>query len=392
LEAELKQAVAGQMVADVPLGAFLSGGIDSSAVVALMQAQSSRPVKTFTIGFAEAGYNEAAHAKAVATHLGTDHTEMYVTTDQAREVIPRLPQIYDEPFGDSSAIPNFLISQLVRRHVTVSLSGDGGDELFGGYDRYFKVDALWQMVQPLPIFMRKLGHAVLRSRSISRLDRILHCLSGQYRNLGFFAPARVRLLAKLLKSESFCYFYQTFLSNSNFLANKNPKKALSFGLTPPQQKILMQNVSQMMAQDSVSYLPDDILVKVDRAAMAVGLEIRVPLLDHRVVELAWRFPCHLKIRKRQGKWLLRQLLDRYVPQKLIDRPKQGFGVPVDQWLRGPLREWGEDMLDVHRLKQQDFVDANTARECWEEHQCGRYNWRDNLWLLLMWQAWYSSNK
>ena len=390
LEATLKQAVAGQMVADVPLGAFLSGGIDSSAVVALMQAQSSQRVKTFTIGFAEAGYNEAIHAKAVAAHLGTDHTEMYVTADQAREVIPRLSQMYDEPFGDSSAIPTFLVSQLARQHVTVSLSGDGGDELLGGYGRYFnaKDEAIWNSGRSMPGFARSVAASALRSKAPVYANAALHRLSEFVRRpIGKSVAARCKLMADLMQCSSHSEYYRVMTSQWNPTPVVKPSVALDYGLATQQMKAFQNPVEQMMAQDSVTYLPDDILVKVDRAAMAVSLESRVPLLDHRVIELAWRMPYHLKVRDGQGKWLLRQVLYRHVPQELIDRPKMGFGVPVDQWLRGPLREWGEELLGKQLLEEQGFLDAKAIRDRWNEHQRGRHNWRDSIWLVLMWQAW-----
>lgn len=395
LETTVKQAIAGQMVADVPLGAFLSGGIDSSAVVALMQAQSSRRVKTFTIGFAESGYNEAVHAKAVATHLGTDYTELYITADQARQVIPRLPQMYDEPFGDSSAIPTFLVSQLARQHVTVSLSGDGGDELFGGYSRYFhsKARVIWKLGQSIPVFARNLISNVLLSKAPVYANIVFQGLAESVgRPIGKSFLSRFELMANLMHCSTTLDFYRVITSQWNPLPIFGPEYALVYGLSDQQLSKLRQSVEKMMAQDSVTYLPDDILFKLDRAAMAVSLESRVPLLDHRVVELAWSMPYHLKVRNGQGKWLLRQMLYRHIPQELIDRPKMGFGVPLDQWLRGPLREWGEELLGMQRLEEEGFLDAKAVRNRWNEHQTSRHNWRDSLWLVLMWQAWLESIK
>lgn len=393
LEATLRQAVAGQMVADVPLGAFLSGGIDSSTVVALMQAQSNQRVKTFTIGFAEEGYNEAIHAKAVAAHLGTDHSEIYVTAAQAREVIPLIPQMYDEPFGDSSAIPTYLVSQLAKQSVTVSLSGDGGDELFGGYGRYLnaKAEAIWKTGLSIPKFVRSIVASALVSKAPVYANTALHRLAESAgRPLGKSVTARCRLMADLMQCTTHSEYYRVMTSQWNPTPVVKPAVALDYGLAPQQMNAFQNPVEQMMAQDSVTYLPDDILVKVDRAAMAVSLESRVPLLDHRVVELAWRMPYYLKVRDGQGKWLLRQVLYRHVPQQLIDRPKMGFGVPVDQWLRGPLREWGEDLLGKQRLGEEGFLDSKAVRDRWNEHQRGRHNWRDSLWLVLMWQAWLES--
>jgi len=384
------QAVAGQMIADVPVGAFLSGGIDSSTVVALMQAQSTKRVKTFTIGFSEEGYNEAFHARAIAEHLGTDHTELYISSDQARDVIPQLPKIYDEPFGDSSAIPTFLVSQLARQHVTVSLSGDGGDELFGGYGRYFntKAEGLWKSCQSFPRFARSLVSRALHSKFPVYANATIHrMLEIVEKPIGKSLTARCRLIADLMQCTNHSEYYRVITSQWNPTPVIKQAAALEYGLSDQQQAELKQFVEQMMAQDSVTYLPDDILVKVDRAAMAVSLESRIPLLDHRVVELAWRMPYHHKVRDKQGKWVLRQLLHRHVPKELIDRPKMGFGVPVDQWLQGPLRDWGEEMLDRKRLREAGFLDVKKIRDRWNEHLQGRQNWRDSLWLVLMWQAW-----
>jgi asparagine synthase (glutamine-hydrolysing) len=375
LQQHLGQAIAGQRLADVPLGAFLSGGIDSSTVVALMQAQSARPIKTFTIGFDEAGYNEAQHAKAVAKHLGTDHTELYVTSRQAQELIPQLPQMYDEPFGDSSAIPTHLVSDLARQQVTVSLSGDGGDELFGGYGRYFKAEALLRGRQKIPGSFRPATQAVLRS--LLSLNQSL-------------AP-KAALVADLMDCQTHAAYYQRITSQWNPAPVQGHAHPLPYGLTEAHLNGISEPVQRMMAQDSVTYLPDDILVKVDRAAMAVSLETRVPLLDHRVVELAWRMPYFCKVRDGQSKWLLRQVLYRHVPQQIMDRPKMGFGVPVDAWLRGPLREWADDLLAPSRLNSEGYLDAKTITARWRAHLLGHYNWRDSLWVVLMWQAWLEHN-
>ena len=349
LDSLLRRAIAGQMVADVPLGAFLSGGVDSSLVVALMQVQSSRAVKTFTIGFHEQDYNEAKHALAVAQYLGTDHTELYVTPDQARDVIPLLPSLYDEPFADSSQIPTYLLAHMTRQHVTVSLSGDGGDELFGGYNRYFWATNIWRKIGWAPRSMRAALAGVLTLLPP-------HTWNSAFNGFSRFLPARLRYanpgdklhkLAEILSVRSPEEIYWELVSHW-----KKPEAVVIGGIESPtvltdasRWADLPDFESRMMYLDQVSYLPDDILVKVDRAAMGVSLETRVPLLDHRVVEFAWRLPLSMKIRAGQGKWILRQVLYKYVPRELIERPKMGFGVPIDQWLRGPLREWAESLLD-----------------------------------------------
>lgn len=390
----LRQAVAGQMVADVPLGAFLSGGIDSSTVVALMQAQSARPVKTFTIGFHEGEYDEARHAAAVARHLGTDHTELYVTPQAAIDVIPRLPSVYDEPFADASQIPTLLVAQLARQHVTVSLSGDGGDELFGGYNRYFWAQALWRRLGWMPPGVRGALAQGLKILSPDAWNRLLAVASGliparyRYANLG----DKLHKLAGVLQARTPEEIYRLLVSHWFNPAELVPgAEEPPTALTRPQAWSMLEDFRhRMMALDAVSYLPDDILVKVDRAAMAVSLETRVPLLDHRVVELAWRMPLGYKIRDGQGKWLLRQVLYRHVPRELVERPKQGFGVPIDHWLRGPLREWAEDLLDARHLREGGYLDSAPVRRLWEEHLSGRRNWQYHLWDVLMWEAWRRS--
>jgi asparagine synthase (glutamine-hydrolysing) len=396
LDGLLRQAVAGQMMADVPLGAFLSGGFDSSVVVALMQAQSSRPVKTFSIGFHEEGYNEAEHAKAVARHLGTEHTELYVTPEEAMAVIPKLPQLYDEPFADSSQIPTFLVSQLARQHVTVSLSGDGGDELFGGYKRYFWATKLWRKLRFVPKGLRGgLGSAATLVPPAA--------WDGAFRALGFAMPAalrysapgdKVRKLGTLLGARNPEAIYCDLVSHW-----KEPSRVVR-GATEPLTAIndpalwpeLRDFEHRMMYLDMISYLPDDILVKVDRAAMGVSLETRVPLLDHRVVEFAWRLPLSMKIRGDQGKWALRQVLYRYVPQEIMDRPKMGFGVPVDVWLRGPLKDWAEALIDKKRLKAEGYFNPAPIRDKWEQHLSGRHDWSYFLWDVLMFQAWLEAQQ
>jgi asparagine synthase (glutamine-hydrolysing) len=378
LEELLRHAVRGQMMSDVPLGAFLSGGVDSTTVVALMQAQSERPVKTFTIGFNEESYNEAAHAKGVARHLGTEHTELYVTPEQALRVIPNLPSLYDEPFSDTSQIPTFLLSELTRQHVTVSLSGDGGDELFGGYDRYSNASR-W------------------RSRIPSHFSSLKKIVGHAAKLGGVFDARRSELwdlLRELLISETNAEFYLPRVSHW-----KRPDLLVVDGYEPltaftDTRRALHTSdfLQDMMALDTVTYLPDEILVKVDRAAMGVSLETRIPMLDHRVVEFAWRLPLSMKVQGGQGKWILRQVLNRYVPKELIERPKMGFGVPIDSWLRGPLREWADALIDEARLRHEGFFNPALIRQKWDEHLSGTRNWQYHLWDVLMFQAWLEKER
>jgi asparagine synthase (glutamine-hydrolysing) len=386
----LKDAVGKQMIADVPLGAFLSGGIDSSTVVAIMQAQSSRPVRTFSIGFHEKDFNEAHYAAAVAKHLGTDHTELYVTPEEAYDIIPRLPEIYDEPFADSSQIPTCLISALTRRYVTVSLSGDGGDELFGGYNRYAYANDVWNWIRKIPYPARKSVSEAIQWFSPKQWEQA-------YQVLKNFLPSRYQVnnagdkilkLSRILGTKSLQEVYKQFISHW-----KVPHQVVLNGIEPKARYAyhkpadLDSFISWMMYVDAFTYLPDDILVKVDRAAMHVSLETRVPMLDHRVVEYVWKLPLHLKLRNGESKWLLKQVLYQYVPPELVNRPKMGFGVPLQHWLRGPLREWAEDLLAVKRLKEEGFFHVEKVRQKWEEHISGRRNWQYHLWDILMFQAW-----
>lgn len=384
LDSLLTRSIGLRMIADVPLGAFLSGGVDSSTVVALMQKQSRLPVRTFTIGFYEAGFDEAEYARAVAKHLGTDHTELYVTPDEARAVIPRLPTLYDEPFADSSQIPTFLVSELARRHVTVSLSGDGGDELFGGYNRYFWGMRIWNAVGWAPLRWRQTAARGLTALTPARWARLLA-------PTGLPNPGdKIHKLAEILSTPVREALYLDLVSHW-----KRPAQVVIGGqepLTAVTDPLRWMNTAtfaeRMMSLDLVTYLPDDILAKVDRASMGVSLEARAPFIDdHEVVEFAWKLPLGLKIRGRQGKWILRQLLYQYVPRKLIERPKMGFGVPMDAWLRGPLRDWGEDLLAESRLRREGFFQPEPIRQKWEEHLSGGRNWQYYLWDILMFQAW-----
>ena len=395
LDSLLRRAISGQMLSDVPLGAFLSGGIDSSTVVALMQAQSTRSVKTFSIGFAEGGYDEAKHAKEVATHLGTDHTELYVTLDDALAVIPQLPALYDEPFGDSSGIPTYLVSKLARQQVTVSLSGDGGDELFGGYNRYFWGRSIWSRIKPMPVGMRRgVRHLLMLCPPEwwNRAGQVMRTVLPNRLQMSMLGD-KIQKLAEVVDVVSPDDLYRRLVSqhrDSGALvigAEESPIWA-----DEQAASLEREDFSEcMMFRDLVGYLTDDILTKVDRAAMAVSLETRIPFLDHRIVEFAWRLPLNLKIRDGQGKWLVRQVLDRYVPRALIDRPKMGFGVPLDSWLRGGLRDWAEELLSEHRLRQEGYVSPELVRHKWEEHLSGRRNWQYWLWNVLMFQAWLRSH-
>ena len=395
LDALLKDAVGLRMIADVPLGAFLSGGIDSSTVVSLMQAQSMKPVKTFSIGFHESEYDEAVYARQVSNHLGTDHTELYLTPQDTLDVIPQLPHIYDEPFADPSQIPTYIVSQLARQHVTVSLSGDGGDELFGGYNRHFWGSTLWHTTRRLPVALRRMGASAITSippgvwkRAYSAFKRIIP--SGlRVQNPG----EKAHKLAEILALESPDAVYRRLASHWEL-----PGRFV-LGVDRPSLPLASDNVWEympdlshsMMYLDLITYLPNDILAKLDRASMAVSLEARVPLLDHRLVEFAWRLPLRMKIRGNSGKWLLRQVLHRYIPDAIMERPKMGFGVPIDDWLRGPLRDWAEALLHDDRLRREAFFDPEPIREKWQEHLSGKRNWQYRLWNVLMFQAWLENN-
>ena len=391
LDALLRDAVKMRMVADVPLGAFLSGGVDSSTTVALMQQQSQRPVKTFSIGFHDEAYNEAEYAAAVARHLGTDHTEYYVSAEEAMKVIPHLPNFYDEPFSDSSHIPTYLVSALARRYVTVSLSGDGGDELFGGYKRYFIWGRIWNAAQRAPAFLREAVAWSLRRAEPQRWNQVLGFAFPRFlsaRNM-LWPGEKVEKLAQVLSAKDSFSRYQVVVSDW-----ESSNAAVRGGVAP--SSMLNQRCVgtefrdfcvQMMFLDSVTYLPDDILVKLDRAAMAVSLEGRVPLLDHRVVEFAARLPMSMKLRNGGGKWILRRLLDQYVPPELMDRPKKGFSLPIAEWLRGSLREWAEELLDESRMRRDGYFHPKIIRKVWEDHLSGQRDFRHHVWAVLMFQAW-----
>jgi len=391
LENLLRDSVKLRMISDVPLGAFLSGGVDSSLIVALMQELGDRPVQTFTIGFSESEYNEAYDAKAVARHLGTNHTELYVSPKQAMEVIDKLPQLYDEPFADSSQIPMYLVSELTRKNVTVSLSGDGGDELFGGYNRYAWGQWAWSRIKRRPLWARKLAANGISSLSPRSWDKL-------FQTFDFLLPNSYKVRSPGYKLQKF----------AELLEKNNPKELYSVMISHwKEAPTLVKGVfnfpdivesgsqwdhisdfrHQMMYMDSLFSLPDDILTKVDRASMGVSLEARVPLLDHRVVEYAWQIPDRINFGEGTNKRLLRKILYKYVPSDLIERPKMGFGVPIDEWLRGPLRDWAENLLSEQRLSQEGFFNPIPIRQKWKEHLSGKRNWQYSLWSILMFQGW-----
>jgi asparagine synthase (glutamine-hydrolysing) len=386
LDARLRASVRDTLVADVPVGAFLSGGIDSSLVVAAMQAESAQPVRTFTIGFDDSAYDESFAARAVARHLGTRHTELILTPAECREVIPDLPAIYDEPFADSSQIPTALVARLAAGEVTVALSGDGGDEIFGGYNRHRWIPSLWRRQARIPRPLRRLASATIQSLTPARWDRL-------YAASAAMLPARYRMRLpgeKLHKLARVVDAAGPFEVYDRLTASWLEAPQLGGGLAAHGDGVgagLGDLTAELMVRDAQEYLPDDILVKVDRACMAVSLESRAPFLDHRVAELAWRIPTGAKVRDGRGKWVLRELLHRYVPQALVDRPKMGFGVPIGAWLRGPLRTWAGDLLSPTRLHAQGLLDAAAVDRAWREHQSGQRDRTNELWTVLMLQAW-----
>lgn len=385
----LSDAVRRRMLADVPLGAFLSGGIDSSTVVALMQANSEKPVKTFSIGFKQGEYNEAEHAKAVAEHLGTDHEELYITPQEALDVIPNLSSIYDEPFADSSQIPTILVSRLARRKVTVALSGDGGDEFFGGYGRYFRINDLWSKLQSVPASFRAVTSSFVGVGG-SFAEMVLPGKKSRKSSLA----QKLNLLSELMPSAT--------LENlaTNFVATwREPEKVVLNGSSVAEANnfnnglaTLLNPFQTMMLMDAKQYLPDDILVKVDRASMSVSLEVRAPLLDYRVAEFSWRLPFNLKVRNNDGKWLIKELLYKYVPREIAERPKMGFDVPIADWLRGDLRDWAENLINEKRLRNEGYFHPAPIRETWLRHLSGKFNHQHSLWAVLMFQSWLEKHK
>jgi asparagine synthase (glutamine-hydrolysing) len=378
-----------RMEADVPLGAFLSGGIDSSTVVALMQAQNPRPVKTFTIGYTDPEFNEADNARAVASHLGTDHTQLDVTAEEALGIIPELSSVYDEPFADSSQIPTALVARLARRDVKVSLSGDGGDELFGGYNRHVFGKRVVEASARLPMVVRKAGARALRLVSQSSWDALLARLQEFTPKPGprLFGD-KIHKLAEVLPLSDHQAVYSALVSHWKDPSSVVLGAQTTDSVAPDRNGLIGKDITlHMMFLDLVGYLPNDILAKVDRATMAVGLEGRLPLLDHRVVEFSWTLPLSTKVRDGQGKWILRRVLDRYVPRHLVERPKMGFGVPLGEWLRGPLRVWAQDLIDPSRLRREGFLNPEPIARKWAEHVSRTRDWEYDIWDVLMFQSW-----
>ena len=394
LEALLRHSVRQQMLADVPLGAFLSGGVDSSLVVALMQNQANRPIKTFTIGYEEKAFDSAPHARAIAKHLGTEHIEFVASAQDARDVIPQLPNLFDEPFSDMSQIPMFLAAQLARTRVTVCLSGDGADELFGGYNRHTHADQVWKHLHHLPYFMRGGLAGTLDHWNAQQWDKLLQPLANLLPlPLRSNEPSeKLRKISEVLKAKSPEDIYRRLIAHW-----KHPEE-LVLGVQhvpdpiPPHLPRGLSLAERMMYMDTIGYLSGNVLVKTDRSAMGVSLETRSPFLDHRIVEMAWQLPSHLKIQHGKGKWILRQILHHYVPETLIERPKQVFGVPLDSWLRTSLRDWGQHLLDPNRLQQEGFFDPAPIQQKWREHLAGTHNWQHQLWDVLMFQAWHAQQQ
>jgi len=390
LENILSEAVSSQMQSDVPLGAFLSGGIDSSTIVALMQSCSNSQVNTFTIGFNSKEFDESKHAEMVANHLGTNHFNKFVTEKDALDVIPNLPDIYDEPFADSSQIPTYLVSKFAKEKVTVALSGDAGDELFGGYNRYIFSQKIFKNISKTPNSIKKLMSKIMFSLSEENWNLILgRLMRNHYSNIGH----KIHKTANIVSSKSIRDLHFKLISQiqnpSDWLKDSNEYKSV---FNDNEDRFKEQDsVEIMMAYDLISYLPTDILTKVDRAAMSVSLETRVPFLDPDVIQFSASLPMEFKIRNGVTKWLLREVLYKHVPKDLIERPKMGFAVPLAEWLRGPLKDWAESLLDEKRLHQEGFFNVEFVRDKWSEHISGRRNWSHQLWNVLMFQAWLENN-
>ena len=395
LRASLATAVAARTISDVPLGAFLSGGIDSSLVVALMQHASDRPVRTFTIGYDDPSYDESEHAAAVATHLGTTHTCKHVTPEEAREAIVHMPAVFDEPFADSSQIPTYLVSRAARADVTVVLTGDGGDELFGGYHRYFVGRRVFPMIRSVPRYARAPLAGALRVLTPGAWETLLRNIRrvGVGSRLADLSGERLHRLSRQLRASSDAQMYEIMMARPEDgtvpLGDSAEKQPLHGGASGWPASI--PSAEAMMLFDTLNILPDDFLVKVDRAAMSVGLETRAPLLDPHIFELAWRLPLDWKLEAHSGKRALREVLHQYVPSALVERPKQGFGIPVGAWLKGPLREWAESLLDEGRVRREGFLDPASVRRKWQEHLAGTHDRQNEIWGAVVFQEWLAHN-
>ncbi len=392
----LEKAVKNQLLSDVPLGAFLSGGVDSSLIAALMQKESSTKIKTFSIGFNDQNYDEAIYAKQVSQQIGTDHHELYVSSKEAQDVIPKLPVLFDEPFSDVSQIPNFILAKFAKEKVTVCLTGDGADEVFGGYRRYNLAMQLWSYLEVVPDGFKNSLFKLLHRTSIKTLAMMLNS-SQQFlfkKDNTFPFADKLYKSASLLKAKSFNEFYAMLVSFKWDLTDPIVRsyKYHNFIQDLAAEYQDLNNIDLMMAIDTLTYLPDDILTKVDRTSMGTSLETRIPYLDHKIVEFAWKLPTNLKIKKDNGKWILKKVLQKYLPKNLIDRKKTGFGVPIESWLRSSLREWGEDLLNESNLKDEGFFDHKLIQRMWNEHLTGKRNWKQPVWNILMFQAWLDQEK
>ena len=403
LEEQLVETIKIQSEADVPLGAFLSGGVDSSTIVALMQENQSKPVQTFTIGFEDKKFDESPYAHAVAKHLGTEHHELFVSSSDAQSLIPNLPKLYDEPFADSSQIPTHFVSMAAKKEVTVSLSGDAGDELFGGYNRYLFAPKLWNKVQWMPFAARRVMGNSLAFLSIDAWDKIgqaFNSMNPGSRSISQLGDKVHKTALRFKTVQSIDELYKNLVCewpNVDELViadvSNYPSQQIINTLEDPLPELGMDDAeSRMMYWDAMTYMTDDILCKVDRAAMGVSLETRVPFLDHRIAEIAWRTPLKIKIKNNQGKWPLREILYKRVPRELIERPKAGFGIPLGDWLRGPMKEWAEALIEPNRLAAEGFLNPELVHLIWHEHQQQKRNWSFKLWSILMFQSWLEYNQ
>ena len=391
VDSALRKSVLEQSISDVPLGAFLSGGIDSSLIVSLMQSQSMQKIQTFTVGFDEEEFDESRYASKISEYLGTCHNEIRVTANDALSVVPKIPALYDEPFSDSSQIPTYLICKAARQKVTVALSGDAGDELFGGYNRYFWGERIWSKIDWIPLSLRRSIGLAAQNISVESWDSINNLFPKKYSVTRF--GSKVHKMAYRMETvESIDDLYRSLVSEwgrdsglvlgAKDILTKIDNTAILDGIHDSEHR--------MMLMDSLTYLPDDILTKFDRASMGVSLETRSPFLSHHVAELAWSLPLEMKIRDGKGKWILRKVLNQYIPNELIDRPKSGFGIPIGEWLRQPLREWAESLINPSRLDNEGYLKSDIVHQIWQEHLSGKYDWSARLWSILMFQSWLES--